>query len=1136
MLRFRKHKKAGTNDRRYFRRLGCEALEERQLLSSATVTTVNSSANPATVGQQVAFMATVAAASGSAPQGEVDWYIDSSTVRYAAASLVNGVAQGPSVTSLLAGQHTITANYLGNSNYNPSSCSLIETVNPVAVNTTTVVTSSANPSTVGQQVTFMATVAAVSGSTPQGEVDWYIDSSTVRYAAASLVNGVAQGPSVTSLSAGQHTITAKYLGNSNYNASSYSYTQTVNPVAVNIVVTYSPNPATAGQPVTFTATASAADGSTPQGEVDWYIDSTTTRYAAASLVNGVAQGPSLTLSAGQHTITVKYLGDGNHAASSGSFRMTVNPVINTATAVTSSANPSTVGQQVTFTATVSAADGSTPQGEVDWYIDSSTVRYAAASLVNAVAQGPSLTNLSAGQHTITAKYLGNSSYNPSSYSYTQTVNALAVNTTTAVTSSANPSTVGQPVTFTATVSAADGSTPQGEVDWYVDSSTVRYAAASLVNGVAQGPSLASLSAGKHTITADYLGNSNYNPSSYSYTQTVNPVAVNIVVMYSPNPPTAGQPVTFTATVSAADGSTPQGEVDWYIDSSTVRYAAASLVNGVAQGPSVTLSAGQHTITVKYLGDGIHASGSGSFCMTVNPVINTTTAVTSSANPSTVGQAVTFTATVSAADGSTPQGEVDWYVDSTTTRYAAASLVNGVAQGPSLTNLSAGQHTITAKYLGNSNYAASSGSFSQTVNAVINTTTAVTSSANPSTVGQQVTFTATVSAADGSTPQGEVDWYIDSTTTRYAAASLVNGVAQGPSLTNLSAGQHTITAKYLGNSNYAASSGSFSQTVNAVVNTATAVTSSANPSTAGQAVTFTATVSAADGSTPQGEVDWYIDSTTTQYAAASLVNGVAQGPSLTNLSAGQHTITAKYLGNSNYAASSGSFSQTVNAVINTTTAVDVNEFGFFALSATVSPVAPGAGTPNWNCGRYGNVDGRRRERRCPPSRDAARQRHGELRLEAAASRHIFYFLDLLRRFELLGQHREHKLHGPPERLHRQLDRFAESVRARAAGQPYRQRRAACPHRRLGAAIRNAHGHGGLRGQRGGPAGQQHSDAQRRCGHLHNFGPGRWQPHAHGGLQRRCELHHQHLQPAAGIDRRSDGRPYRRDGPHRQFHAG
>ncbi|WP_051866481.1 ice-binding family protein, partial [Streptosporangium roseum] len=77
-----------------------------------------------------------------------------------------------------------------------------------------------------------------------------------------------------------------------------------------------------------------------------------------------------------------------------------------------------------------------------------------------------------------------------------------------------------------------------------------------------------------------------------------------------------------------------------------------------------------------------------------------------------------------------------------------------------------------------------------------TTTTLTSSANPSQSGQSITFTATVSAVTGSiVPQGEVLFKDGSTTIGSAWHSDL-----GPAIfttSDLAAGQHSITAVYLG---------------------------------------------------------------------------------------------------------------------------------------------------------------------------------------------------------------------------------------------------------------------------------------------------------------------------------------------------
>jgi DNA-binding beta-propeller fold protein YncE len=133
---------------------------------------------------------------------------------------------------------------------------------------------------------------------------------------------------------------------------------------------------------------------------------------------------------------------------------------------------------------------------------------------------------------------------------------------------------------------------------------------------------------------------------------------------------------------------------------------------------------------------------------------TATALTSSPNPSTVGQKVTFTATVKAASASTPTGTVNFY--HLTTLLGSGTLSGGVA---TFTTSKLPLYTthIHAVYLGSADDA---GSTSATIAQVVlhSTKTTLTSSPNPSTVGETVTFKATVTAAAGATPAGTVDFY------------------------------------------------------------------------------------------------------------------------------------------------------------------------------------------------------------------------------------------------------------------------------------------------------------------------------------------------------------------------------------------
>jgi YVTN family beta-propeller protein len=279
-----------------------------------------------------------------------------------------------------------------------------------------------------------------------------------------------------------------------------------------------------------------------------------------------------------------------------------------------------------------------------------------------------------------------------------------------------------------------------------------------------------------------------------------------------------------------------------------------------------------------------------------PVTSTATTVASPANPSVAGQQVTYTATVSRA----PDGGTVAFTDGTTpiTGCAAQPVDSSGMATCQVTYPSVGSHTITAAYAGDAAFTASSGTLTQTVDQA-DTTTTVTSSANQLAPGQDVRFTATVSASapGAGTPTGQVT-FTDGSTTLGTAMLDASGTATVDTST-LGVGTHNITASYSGDDNFAGSSGSLTQIVNKAATT-TAVTSAANPSITGAPVTYTATVSPAPDS---GTVAFTDGTTPVTGCAAQPVDSTGTATcQLTYTAVGSHPITAAYSGDATYAAS------------------------------------------------------------------------------------------------------------------------------------------------------------------------------------------------------------------------------------------
>jgi hypothetical protein len=831
---------------------------------------------------------------------------------------------------------------------------------PTSSATTTAVSSSPNPSALGQPVIFTATVSPTSGTgTPTGTVTF--EEGTNVLASGVSLNGSARATfSTGALGIGNHTLTAVYSGDTTFGGSQgddSSLPQVVNADGTTTTIASSVNPSVFGQAVTFTATVAASPpgAGTPTGLV-------TFKDGAATLgirgLNGSAQATFSTsaLSAVSHTVTAIYGGDGNFSSSTSNALAQIVNADTTSTALVSFVNPSLFGQAVTLTATVSAqAPGTgTPTGNVTFNEGTNVI--GSASLNGTSRATFSVSTLSVGSHTLTASYGGDNNFTASQGDDSAAPQVVIQDpSTTAIATSVSPSAFGQAVTFTATVAALSpgAGLPTGSVAF---SDGLALLGSSTLNPAGQATfSTAALAVGGHSITASYGGDNNFTASVSSLSQAVNPDGTTTTLASSGSPSVSGQIVTFTALVSAGlpGAGIPSGLVTFQDGAVTLGVAGLD-VTGQATFSTSGLSVGGHTVTASYGGDGNYSASSSSV---LNQTVNadgTSTAVASTVNPSLFGQRVTFTATVTAqAPGSgTPTGSLTFQENANV--LAATVALDGTGRATFTTSaLAVGSHTVTASYSGDGNFTSSQGDDS-TLPQVVNTdstTASIKSSANPSVFGQPVTFTATIraTAPGAGVPTGNVTFKDFGTV---LGTGTLNGAGQATfSTTALSRSNHAISAAYPGDGNFGPStSGAFGQTVSKDASVI-AVSSAPNPSVFGQGVTLTAAVSAqAPGSgTPTGLVT-FKEGTTVLGSGAVNGSGLASIVTAT-LAVGSHTVTASYGGDNNFLASMGDDSATpqvvnqdaVIAIVKSS--VNPAVFGqVVTFTANVLAKPPGSGTP------------------------------------------------------------------------------------------------------------------------------------------------------------------------------------------------
>ena len=182
----------------------------------------------------------------------------------------------------------------------------------------------------------------------------------------------------------------------------------------------------------------------------------------------------------------------------------------TATALTQTGgtNPSDIGTSVTLTATVS---GGAVTGTVSFY--DGTTLLGSDTLDGTFKASISTSAFPVGARNIIAQYEGDATYE-SSISSSLVITVVdarpASSTALSLTSGSNPSSQGASLTFTATVT---GAAPTGQVTFY-DRDTI-IGTITLDGSFTASISTISLPAGPRSITAEYSGDINNQPSADS---------------------------------------------------------------------------------------------------------------------------------------------------------------------------------------------------------------------------------------------------------------------------------------------------------------------------------------------------------------------------------------------------------------------------------------------------------------------------------------------------------------------------------------------------------------------------------------------------------------------------------------------
>ena len=391
----------------------------------------------------------------------------------------------------------------------------------------------------------------------------------------------------------------------------------------------------------------------------------------------------------------------------------------------------------------------------------------APATVTGGAASATISTLTAGSHAITATF---TSGDPNFANSTATATTLAVqkNPVTALLSVTSASPVYNAANSAkVTVTASSGS-PTGTVQFSVDG-TASGSAISLSGGVAT-YALPVLTAGPHTIAANYSGDANFAAT-----------------------PAAGIAVTVTKAASTVTWATPASIVYGTALSATQLNATASVPGTFVYTPAVGVilnaSAQPQTLSVTFTPtDAVDYTGG----------TRTTTITVTQATP-----AITW-----AAPASITYGTALSATQLNATAPVAGAFVYTPAAG---TVLGATTQTLSTTFTptDTTDYTVATKTTTLVV-AKQGTNTVLAVSAATINPGQSITFTATVtSVTPPGTPTGSVT-FMDGTNVLGTSNLLASGAATFSTI-NLLSGSHSITALYSGDANYTASSATSSAT-------------------------------------------------------------------------------------------------------------------------------------------------------------------------------------------------------------------------------------------------------------------------------------------------------------------------------------
>ncbi|MDO5849091.1 MAG: Ig-like domain-containing protein [Methanobrevibacter sp.] len=692
-------------------------------------------------------------------------------------NVTNGVGTFDKEITLGAGAHTVTAQYLGESNHSPSATEVTFSIEKAESN----IEAEINPITYGENIKGNVTLTGVNSAPLNGNVNITVGGKNY---SVEVVDGEATFDLPNELEAGENTIVFTFDGSNDYNASTDIKTVTVEK-SDDAVVSVDFDDIVYGKNITGVVTLVGVNSTPLNGTVNISVNG---KDYEINVVDGKAsfELPN-DLDAGDYSVNSTFVGDKNYKPSSETQEVSVEQSDDAVVSV--DFDDVSYGKNITGVVTLVGVNSTPLNGTVNISVNGKDYEI---NVVDGKASFELPNDLDAGDYSVNSTFVGDKNYKPSSE--TQEV-SVEQSDDAVVSVDFDDVSYGKNITGVVTLVGVNSTPLNGTVNISVNGKDYEI---NVVDGKASFELPNDLDAGDYSVNSTFVGDKNYKPSSE--TQSVNVEKADSSIEVNVSDVTYGESVEVNVTVTGVGSAPLNGTVSIAINGKTYEIEVTDGKGSLSI--SDLLGAGDYTITSTFAGDKNYNPAVAESQFKVLPVevelnLDSIDIVYGD------NEVVTITTNL----------DIPINVTLSLNKVNSGLLSAGLNPGEKITVeingsydlnlgvLDAGNYRVIASYAGDSH-----GDYNKTVNSTVFTVIKANTT-NELTV-KNVTFGDTISgeiSVTGAHDEGVNGNAILTINDREFPVSIVNGEGKFNIDYKLSAGNHTMGVAFEGNKNYNPSS-------------------------------------------------------------------------------------------------------------------------------------------------------------------------------------------------------------------------------------------------------------------------------------------------------------------------------------------